>query len=212
VLIRLDTAGTAEEGVDIEEIPNYLNLSAHETTSLIDVVPKPTAELGGGEKYVHLSIRPDASYVVQEPGGAGVVLVAERLTLADWRARHFPDSPEGLDAFAAGDYGDTGVNNLLRYAFGLDPRDPGTSSGRPQFGVLDGHLTVTYRRPSSVRDIEYRVEVSDDLAIWQGDAARIEDVVLPENEGVPGVVTRRATLSTGEAGKQYMRLRVIYAP
>ena len=161
-------------GVDYEQISGYLNLSPFETERLVAVTPIATAVLNDGQEFVRMRVRPDSAYIVAAASSAAVSLVPERLDLAEWRARHFPNDTGELEAFAKADPGNTGIDNLSRYAFALDPGDPLSSGGRPTYEIRDGRLMVTYRQAASVLNLQYSVQVSSDLVTWHDDPARLE--------------------------------------
>lgn len=111
---------------------------------------------------------------------AALEVVQPRL-LADWRAAHFTpeEAAAGLDAPDA-DPGGLGVANLLRYAFGLDPRRPARSglpaatfapAQPPAPGELPlanslGTLTLAFSVPNDTADLRFRLESSPDLLTW----------------------------------------------
>jgi hypothetical protein len=127
VLVRLTISGTAANGIDYESIPTYVNLAAQQVTALLFVAPKPSAVISSGAEFVEISLQPDASYKLGRPSAARMVLVEEQLTLTDWRNRFFAGASGSLLAFAQEDPGQTGIQNLLRYAFGLHAKEPQAS-------------------------------------------------------------------------------------
>jgi hypothetical protein len=212
VLVRLNVTGTASRGTDYDGVPNFINLLPGQTAALLEVTPKPAAVIAGGAEFVQVAIRADAAYKVMEPSAARVVLVEEQLTLPIWRARFFAGWPGDLSAFASADPGQTGIRNLQRYAFGLDPLAPQSSPGRPRFLVRDGHLTVVYRQPASVQDVQYVVEVSDDLVTWHAGDGYVEPFAEPEFADQAEMACYRVKRSMNEDRAMFMRVRVVYAP
>lgn len=212
ILVRLAVSGTAGAVADYEALPSYVDFQPNQTTILLEVVPEAAAVLVGGAESVELTIMPDAGYVVLSPSQARVMLVTEELSLDEWRQRHFPDFTGDAAAFAAADTGGTGASHFLRYAFGLDPLSPAGSTGRPVFGVVNGRLTVVFRRPASVTDVRYLVEVSDDLVTWRNSADLLETLAAPGHADEPEMVCNRAKRTTADAPRQYMRLRAVYTP
>src|SRR6201999_969197 len=99
------------------------------------------------------------------------------MTLAQWQQNNFPASTNNWLVFAAQDTGNTGIKNIYRYAFGLNPQNPQSSKGLPSYQIVNNHLVVTYKQPASVSDIEYIVEVSDDLITWRSSSLDVEPVV-----------------------------------
>lgn len=212
VLVRLNISGTAAKGIDYENIPTYVNLAAQQATALLFVEPKPSAVISNSAEYVEVSLQPDASYKLGKPAAARVVLVEEQLTLAEWRNRFFADASGSLLAFAREDPDQTGIQNLQRYAFGLHTKSPQVSPGGPLFAVRDGRLTVTFRRPASVTDVQYAVEVSDDLVSWHAGAGYVEPFTPPEYANEPEMAGYRIQRTLDETRTMFMRVRVSYTP
>jgi hypothetical protein len=130
----------------------------------------------------------------------------EGWTFALWGAINF--SPEELAdpsisgplAAPAGD----GISNLLKYAFGLDPLTPVSSTDLPQPERVDGALRLTYRELWEALDIEYIPELSQDLMGWDG-----EDVVEINRvtDGDYDLVTVEAVLPEGSP-RAFLRVMV----
>src|SRR5262249_35000553 len=133
---------------------------------LIAVTPKSTAVLSGGMEYVQITLKTNSAYKLSPSASARVFITEEVLTFDAWRTRYFPGSTSDLAAFAISDPGQLGVTALQRYAFGLNPTSPQLFQGAPAYKVSNGRLQVAYRNPVSVTQVEYVVEVSDDLAAW----------------------------------------------
>ena len=212
VLVRLNIGGTASRNADYDDIPSFINFLPGQTTALISVNPKPGAILSNGVEFVEVAIRADAAYRLAEPSSARVILVNEQLTLPTWRDRFFPGVAGNLMTFAGADPGLTGIRNLQRYAFGLDPVAPQNSSGRPLFIIRDGHLTVSYRRPVSVTDVAYAVEVSEDLVTWHSGDAYVEPVNAPDFANQPEMASYRVKRTMSQDRTMFMRVRVTYQP
>jgi len=168
--------------------------------------------LDGGVEYVQLGIEKDETYVVLTPSEARVMIVEARVSLAEWKDLHFPGVGDDITAFAGADTGATGVKNFLRYAFGLDPVNPGSSTGRPEFDMRAGRLTVSFRRPAAVTDVDYVVEVSDDLQNWSAAPAVVEQAFLPEQQDDPEISAWQTVRTTSGATKQFMRVKAVYRP
>ncbi len=114
----------------------------------------------------------------------------------------------GAAASAADPDGD-GLDNLLEYALGLDPRAPGvppagasgggTSAGLPVITTVDDagtlRLELTFIRPPAREDLIYTVEISDDLVTWIAGHAYGTGIV--NGAGLPTLEMERATLGDG---------------
>ena len=208
VLVRLTVGGTASGSTDYNSFSSLLNLSAYQTTALISIVPKSTANLSGGAKFVQLSLKTDATYKVMSPGSDRVFIVDQLLTHGLWQQRYFTNSTEDWNTFANRDSGNTGIRNLNRYAFGLNPTNPVVTNGLPVYQILNDHLCVTFRRPLAVTDFDYIVQVSDDLIHWSALASDVEPFT-PTNANTNDVETfsfRGKTTVHGGQPKQFMRV------
>jgi hypothetical protein len=129
------------------------------------------------------------------------------LNLAAWQQKFFPGSSVDPSLFGSQDTGNTGIRNIFRYAFGLNAQSPQNSSGRPLFQIIGGHLCVSYREPASVTDINYSVEVSDDLVRWN--AGQVEPITISAFTNDAEIVSWRATnVISGSAPTMFMRVHV----
>ncbi len=80
-----------------------------------------------------------------------------------WRFTWFgsaDNSGSGADTF---DYDFDGMPNLLEYALGMNPTQPGISA-QPFAGTAEDHLTITFTRMREATDVTYRVEAASDLS------------------------------------------------
>lgn len=211
VVVRLDVKGSAANYTDYEGIPSFLSLAPNQTTAIISVVPRSGAVLTDGVEFVQLVLKPDAAYVVGAPAEARVALIQERMTLADWRQRNFPALTGTLADFGRTDSGGHGINNLQRYAFGLDPVNPAATKGVPAFRVRDGRLAVDFRKPAWVPDVQYVVEVSDDLVTWQSSTNHVEPAA-PAAGSDADMVSYQAKRAAGDPRPTFMRVRVVHTP
>jgi N-acetylmuramoyl-L-alanine amidase len=126
----------------------------------------------------------------------------------DWLREHFTEA-QLQDPAISGDYatpaGD-GIPNLVKYALNLDPWES-SPQGLPQVGVEQGHLTFTFRQSKAATDIDFLVEVSDDLANWR-DASGETTVVQTVDEGDVLRITVRDNQPFPENERRFLRLRV----
>jgi hypothetical protein len=212
VLVRLNIGGTAANGTDYSGVPTYVTLAAEETTKLITVTPKAEATLANGAESVDVSIRPDATYCVWTPSSARVMLVDELVTLAGWKSRNFNLSVADLSTFAHDDPGLTGVNNLQRYAFGLDPVDPMSSDGKPLYELAGTTLSVTFRKPLAVTDVSYTAEMSRNLKSWNAGPEYFEEFTHPDFTGRFDMVSYRVRQPLTNGLPLFMRVRLDYTP
>ena len=207
VLVRLIIGGTASSSTDYTGVSTLVNLVPNQTTALISIAPKATANLAGGPKYVQIAIKPDASNKVMNPSVDRVIILDQLFTRDSWQTRYFPGSAEAWAAFAGRDPGNTGIQNLYRYAYGLNPTNPAPADGIPFYQVMNGHLSVTFRRPLAVTDFDYIVPVSDDLVHWSSLSNDVESF-MPSGADTNNLefVSFRSTTAVNGTPKQFMRV------
>jgi hypothetical protein len=211
VLVRLEISGTAVNGVDYMRINTFLNLTAGQTSELLQIIPSLSASLPQGGKSVRVSIKPDPTYKIGHPAAARILLVEELLRLARWRERHFATFAGTLEAFAAADPGNFGIPNLHRYAFGLDPLNPARAR-LPKAVIRDGYLTMDVWRNLQASDIDFAIEVSSDMVSWNHSPAWIEEISPSEHVNDPSVLSYRALPAMGEEQKLFIKVRIIQKP
>ncbi len=83
--------------------------------------------------------------------------------------------------------------------------------------AADGaHLTLAYRQLLNAAGVGYTVEVSDDLATWDGSGAQVEAVgtAQPTGDGRTVLVQWRlkSPVSALPGGRKFLRLRVDAMP
>lgn len=207
-LLRFKIEGTARSGSDYEAIPLFYSLAPQQTFALIEVTPLAGGQLSGGAATVILSVVADTTYERAEPAAAEVVIVPELFNLEDWRARHFAGSGGSIDSFAAADIGNAGIVQLLRYGFGLDPTNPRATAGHlPAVEVEGGHLVLRYHEARAAVDLDFAVELSNDLLGWHS-ATAAEIQQLPADQASPQLRTYRSIKPVTEAAFRYMRVQV----
>ena len=184
-----------------------LTLAANQTEAFIYITPKPSANLAAGPKYLVVTLKTNSTYKVMNPSFDRVFLVNQLLNGLTWEQMYFPNSSDAWNTFASRDTGNKGINNLYRYAFGLNPTNPVATNGLPAYQILNGRLCVTFRHPLSVTDYNYIPQVSDDLIHWSSLANDIEPFT-PANANTNDVetVSFRSTATLSAKQKQFMRV------
>jgi hypothetical protein len=210
VLVRVTISGTAANGVDYALISSNIAFTAGQTFAFVDITPKSTAVLNNGMEYVQLTVKTDATYKVMSPSVARVFIVDQLYDLSSWQQKYFSGSAEDKFAFANDDSGHTGIKNIFRYAFGLNATAPQNSKGLPVVQIIDGHLAVSFKEPTSVTDIQNIVQVSDDLKTWRSDDS-IEQF-FPTNTTDVETVYYRNKETVQDAPETFMRVQVVAEP
>lgn len=143
------------------------------------------------------------------------------ITYDTWKAQAFTTT-EAQDPLISGDLADPdkdGLNNLLEYALYGAPKAANPALfPRGNRSAPGGALTLEYKRRREALDLDYVVEVSNDLVTWKSGFAHVwtTDAVPSDSmtiNSVPLVVTDAVTatsqLAVGSGGRQFMRLKVI---
>ena len=133
-----------------------------------------------------------------------------------WRAQKFPGlGNTGAAASNANPDGDA-FNNLLEFAFGLDPSVRDAATAGPQMVTITDStgsakwFAIAFRRRTSIpRGADYIIEESSDLVTWQTVDQATQQVGVPVPVGVgTELVTIRSTHPLG-TGQWFLRLRVV---
>lgn len=215
VLARLEISGNAENGIDYASIPSYVNLVPGQTTQLIEVKPLSTAENQGQNQSVQIALSPDASYKRMSPAAGRVWIADAGESLSQWRARNSLDGSEDLATFAAAKPPGSSLTYLQLYAFGIDPAEWAVSekpAGLPGYKILDGHLTVSFKHPASVMNVQYLIEVSSDLQHWDSGTGQVEELYSPGQMDDAETMSFRAVRAVSEEKMLYMRVRPVLIP
>ena len=101
--------------------------------------------------------------------------------------------------------------NILEYALGQDPRFA-DRLGLPTVATIEinntEYLTLTYRRNKLATDIDYRVEVSNDLKEWDSSTGSTVEIGVTNLDAETELVVIRDILPISSSPKRFMRLRV----
>lgn len=195
----------------IMDIPELAGLDLNGIFGMNLIVPALT--LGGNEEFspgVFHRIVFDAA----DEENAELRFFSPRVagSFTGWRIKHFtaeeiadPDI-SGPGASLLGD----GASNLLKYALGGEPLSPLVEISPVVELISDEGVTrleLRYLRPKDVLDIEYIVEVSNDLTSWA--AAEVEMQVTSVDQDNEEVVARELHGNPAGTGKHFARLRVV---
>jgi len=211
VLVRLAIGGTASTATDYAAVSSYLNLSPWQTTALISIAPKSSAALTNTVRFVQITLQTNASYKVMTPSADRVYILDQLYTGSTWQARFFPGAADGWASFANLDTGNKGIKNLARYAYGLNATNPIATNGVPFYRIMNGHLAVTFRRPRAVTDMDYVVQVSDDLIHWSSLSNDLETFV-PTDVSTNDVELASYRGKAAVSGKPKQFMRVVVQP
>lgn len=128
----------------------------------------------------------------------------------DWRFILFTQAEVADDSISGplADPDRDGLNNLLEYALGLNPKAPNLTRLTP--AIIDGHLALSYPARSINTDIDIFAEVSFNLGGWSSDPLAVKETVVTgfeDNFGFEAVKARDLTPVAGTPAG-FLRLRV----
>lgn len=142
-----------------------------------------------------------------EPAGSGQngenSQKREASTFAEWRAAWFPGNTQNLDAFGQEDPDQDSIPNFFEYAFNLDPTRPEASpvEALPHAVRIADRNGIEFRKHSSAKDLNYRIEVTEDLLHWRDGME-----ILQESPAVSGGRTgSTAFISTDDSSQKPLR-------
>ena len=100
-----------------------------------------------------------------------------------------------------------GMSALEAYAFGIEPAAPDRTH-LPTAAVVSGHLEISFVHWPGTADLDYGVELSDDLVAWRSGGDVTETVsVEPLDAGLERV-TVRDLVPVAASSRRYLRLRI----
>ena len=108
-----------------------------------------------------------------------------------------------IDNGIEGDPDEDGIENLVEYAFGLDPTTHNLITEKISFENHAEELVLRYAADVSIEDIEYIVEYSDDLSQWKTDG--ISEIV---ESSVGSIENRKASISKLGHNQRFMRINI----
>ncbi len=158
---------------DVPQGPTPITLRATATSGL-PVIFHAYNIAQSGNVITPLSNWGEVLVVAEQAGNelyAPATLVERRFLVISryetWNQEHFTEA-ELTDPTISGPAADPdadGLNNLLEYAFGFDPRQT-TASTEQEVAMIDAFWHFTYKRPTDRLDLTYQVEASRDLTTW----------------------------------------------
>ena len=133
------------------------------------------------------------------------------MTFTTWKYQNFSEDAVS-DPLVTGqgiDLDSDTLDTVLEYAFGHDPESHDSHESYRASQVTEenmNYLALTFRRRTSAIDLDYQVEVSDNLATWSTVSTQV-GAVIDNGDGTETVTIRddEAILANQE---RYIRIRV----
>ena len=173
----------------------------------------------------HYYGNPDYYGMPLPPGSLSTLIVtlSEQPNFHEWSDQSFPPGTPVADKLPDADPDGDGISNLLEYAFNLLPLTA-SSSGLPTIAIAPAgaaaqglnalgaglELRISYnRRIGATSGVTYRVDVSDNLLIWDTTGSQIEEVgaPVPNGDGLTEHVTCRV-IDSSTTPRKFVRVVV----
>ncbi len=120
-----------------------------------------------------------------------------------WQSLKFgPDAGNPAIAGPSAAPANDGICNLLKYAFNLEPWEPG-QQGLPIMALGSGELSITFTRVIAATNLTYTPQWSSDLVDWF--PTGITQETLSDNGTVREI---RASIPSTPSGAKFLRVRV----
>jgi hypothetical protein len=106
----------------------------------------------------------------------------------------------------------SGPCNLVRFAFGLDPSDPGPLRGLPTASMIrtqtDGFLSLQFKRRKLTSHLHYIPEVSADLWTWASGPAHVREIGVTSFDEEFELVTVVDLTPSSSSAARFFRVRL----
>ena len=139
--------------------------------------------------------------------GTRIDIGADELVPMDaWRKKHFgSDAMNSTIAAAGANPAGDGINNLLKYVVGLDPKARTNALPWRREETIDGarYLSLQYTHNATATDVEYVVEVSGNLSNWSPSTVEVSRVRAGDIE----TIVARDPLPMAGQPARFMRVR-----
>ena len=140
-------------------------------------------------------------------------------TYSNWASRLLPGAAPA-DALPGGNPARDGLNNNLKFAFGLDPNVPEVSASYAVTDIVKdpldnkNYLTIAFVRRIDSSAVTYVVEVSDDLVTWDKTQLQVQQVgrAVPNADGFTETAVFRVKVDTSQFTTKFMRIEATVVP
>jgi fibronectin type 3 domain-containing protein len=134
-------------------------------------------------------------------------------SFATWQRLYFSEAQIDATEISGplADPSKQGITNLAAYAFNLSPFNPTASGQLPATLIVNNRLTIQFVRRRAVTDVNYTVEVSDDLLTWQSGGAHVTEVDAAPIDGLTELVrVSDNTPFTQGVSRRFIRVRLSF--
>ena len=201
--------GTAVAGTDFTAASGTLNFAPGETSKTITISLLPNAAPTGTKTFSVQLSSPDGATISVSTGSGTLAGTSTQSQWQQWQAEKFTPA-EIADATVSGPAADPdldGIENLLEYALGLEPKTF-THAGLPVGGTeeISGkiYFTFSFPKPRTHTDIIYTVQVSTDFQTWNSGP----DHAIRTDDASTDQATFRAVTAINDSPHQILRLLV----
>jgi len=165
ISVQLKYSGTAVNGRDFEWLSDRINLGAGLSKVPVRIAPKLQDSMET-IKHLKIEIIPEIPYICGSQSISEVYIINEKITAKDWIKSYFPKNEASFDDILNQDNDSDGLTNFEEYAYGLDPFKIDIMANLQQMSHENGHLVLTVGRSLFVSDVNYTIEISEDLSNW----------------------------------------------
>ena len=171
-------------------------------TASVNVSPSAPTTVNNGNLTAHVTAVGDSNSNNDTSTVQFTIAAATTTPTQQWRYQYFNTTANsGAAADTANPAGD-GINNLTKYALGLDPTQAETNPVAEDTST--GYLQLTVPKNPNATDITYSVQVNDDLTNSAGWTTGGTTII--QNSATQLQV--RDSVAVGSAPKRFIRLQV----
>ncbi len=171
-------------------------------TASVNVSPSAPAAVNNGSLTAHVTAMGDLNSANDTSTVRFTIAAATTTPTQQWRYQYFNTTANAGNAADTANPAGDGINNLTKYALGLDPTQAETNPVTEDTST--GYLQLTVPKNPSATDVTYSVQVNDDLtdsAGWTtGGTTIIQDTSTQ--------LQVRDSVAVGSTPKRFIRLQI----
>ena len=197
-------------------VSGTLSWAAGDTASKIVILPLLNDAVTEPDQTVLLNLGIPIGGTSTSAPWQTTVTITDAAPLGAWRLSAFTPT-EMLDPSISGlsaDIDHDGLNGLLEYAYGLNPKVASTV-GAPVTAIqtINGqkYLTITFRRSPAATDLTYTPQSGGALNVWNGTPVQV-GTAITNADGTQTVTFRDSVPITSGTPQRFIRLQVTRTP